>query len=184
MQGEKIAKFMALAGQEKGLEVNSVDLEFRKLAAHLLLSETLEYVIRGLGLNPVFEDGQLKSAEAVEYQDSGNAPDKLEMLDGLADVAYTMYWNMHAFGMNLEEAFERVCDNNLEKFVKLSGWGGQTGALPQDKWDLDAQISWPAEVASVEVLSIKGEYFAVGKDVTGKVRKPSSYKSVSLEDLI
>jgi len=184
MDGDKVAKFMALAGQEKGLDVSSTSLEFRKLAAHLLLSETFEYVIRGLGLNPVFEGVELKSAEAVDYNDSNNLPDKIEMLDGLADVAYTMYWNMHAFGLRLEEAFDRVCDNNLEKFVKLDNWDGTTGKLPKESWDLNCAITWPEEVASVEALAINGEFFGVGKDATGKVRKPSSYGSIDLSDLV
>ena len=106
------------------------------------------------------------------------------MLDGLADVAYTMFWNALAFGLPLEEAFELVCDNNLEKFVRLSAWSSGEGTLPEDQWDCGCGAQWPEEVVRVEALRIKDDYFAVGKDKNGKVRKPSHYRSVELEELL
>jgi len=109
----------------------------------------------------------------------------LEMVDGLADVAYTMYWNACAFGVPLEEAFDLVCDNNLEKFVKL-GRGAEfsPGVLPREAWHCNLGIRWPEEVAQVSVIKVADEYYAVGKDSRGKVRKPSSYTSVDLLPLV
>jgi hypothetical protein len=115
---------------------------------------------------------------------SGSDSDQLEMLDGLADVAYTMFWNALAFGLPLEEAFELVCDNNLEKFVLLEDWNGAEGPLEENQWHCGTNASWPEEVTSVEVIRIGAEYFAVGKDSRGKVRKPAQYKSVDLADLL
>jgi hypothetical protein len=106
------------------------------------------------------------------------------MIDGLADVAYTMYWNACAFGVPLEEAFELVCDNNLEKFVRLSDWSSPPRILEQSEWCCGANVRWPAEVTTVEVLQIDEAFFAVGKDSRGKVRKPSTYKSVDLSSLV
>ena len=105
------------------------------------------------------------------------------MVDGLADVAYTMYWNSEAFKLPLEKAFEMVCDNNLEKFVQLENQSAEKN-LDKQSWDCGKNISWPSEVAEVEVIKNQEQFYAVGKDANGKVRKPSSYKSVDLTSLI
>ncbi|MCB0321662.1 MAG: hypothetical protein KDD60_12110, partial [Bdellovibrionales bacterium] len=100
------------------------------------------------------------------------------------DVAYTMFWNAVKFGVPLEEAFELVCDNNLSKFVPLPEWKGQSGPLAQDKWDLGQGVQWPESVVSVDVVQVRGAFYAVGKDESGKVRKPSTYESVDLSGLL
>ena len=106
------------------------------------------------------------------------------MVDGLADVTYTMYWSECAFRVPLKEAFELVYDNNLEKFVALPRWSDGERELEKGEWDCDLGNSWPAEVVKILVLKVGGEYFAVGKDARGKVRKPSSHKSVDLSVLV
>lgn len=184
MKADKIAQFMQLAGQNVSPSFSEGSEEVRKLGAQLLLSEVLEYVIHGLGVTPEFQGTAITDPNALEYRSSGNSADQLEMLDGLADVAYTMFWNALAFGLPLEEAFELVCDNNLEKFVLLKDWSGATGVLEESKWHCEQDVSWPSEVQSVEVLLVAGKHFAVGKDVNGKVRKPSHYSSVDLGNLL
>jgi len=171
---------MTLAGQELAESFKTGSIEQRKLGAQLLLSEVLEYVIKGLGVTPVVNGTPISDANRLEYQESDSRADQVEMLDGLADVAYTMYWNSCAFGIPLEEAFELVCDNNLEKFVKLEENANGSERLTKENWDCGKDISWPIEVERVEVVKIGEEQFAVGKDKTGKVRKPSSYSSVDL----
>ena len=183
MDSSKIHKFMKLAGQPTAKSFTEGSPEIRKLGAQLLLSELLEYIIHGLGVIPEVNGVKISEPEKVTYL-AENSPDALEMLDGLADVAYTMYWNACAFGLPLEDAFKLVCNNNLEKFVRLERGKYKEGPLSKDRWDCGANISWPAEVVLVEVLEVDGEFFAVGKDSRGKVRKPSSYKSVQLEHLI
>ena len=184
MNGNKIEKFMQLGGQHVAEKFEAGDEKRQKLGAQLLLSEVLEYVIKGLGVTPLVDGTPIKDPNALSYETSTAEIDGVEALDGLADVAYTMYWNMHAFGLPLEEAFDRVCDNNLEKFVALKDWGGEVGELDKQDWHCNCDTSWPEEVESVEVLKIGTEFFAVGKDKTGKVRKPSHYISVELSDLI
>ena len=88
------------------------------------------------------------------------------------------------FGMPLEEAFELVCDNNLSKFVALSDDSIPVGSVEKANWGLGQDVTWPDSVASVEIVKIQNKYYAVGKDGTGKVRKPSTYQSVDLESLI
>ena len=183
MDSAKIKTFMQLAGQEVQTRLASGDPKTRALGAQLLLSEVLEYVIRGLGVVPHINGVPITDPEAVTYEPT-KAPDTEEMVDGLADVAYTMYWNECAFGVPLSQAFELVCDNNLEKFVHLRSWTGESRVLQTNEWDCGANVSWPAEVAHVEVLKVDGEFYAVGKDIRGKVRKPSSYKPVDLSALV
>lgn len=183
MKADKIKKFMELAGQQVAENFETGDSKKRELGAQLLLSEVLEYVIKGLGVIPEYRGVKIEDANALDYK-STNEPDKLEMLDGLADVAYTMYWNSSAFAIPLEEGFELVCDNNLEKFIKLDDEQERSIELPKDAWHCNKNVDWPEEVTKVEVIQVENEWFAVGKDVSGKVRKPSSYESVDLSPLI
>jgi hypothetical protein len=183
MKSDKIRKFMQLAGQSRSAALRMGTEAERKLGAQLLLSEVLEYVILGLGVTPEIQGVQIKNPDAVTYSASQNAV-PLEMVDGLADVAYTMYWNAEAFGLPLEQAFETVCDNNLEKFVRMKAWKGAAQTLVRSEWHCGQDIVWPNEVVQVQIVQVGEEYYAVGKDQRGKVRKPSSYKPVDLHALI
>lgn len=174
---------MELAGQTTATQYREGSKKERELGAKLLLSEVLEYVIKGLGVTPVVDGVEIKDPNGLEYVASETAPDQLEMIDGLADVAYTMYWNALAFGIPLEDAFELVCDNNLEKFVHLEK-EFSSYTLEKEMWHLEKNISWPEEVTKVEIVNIDGRLYAVGKDASGKVRKPSSYSSVNLRVLL
>lgn len=187
MENKKVKQFMKLAGQEtatKFVDFSKFEPKVRELGAQLLLSETLEYVIKGLNVTPKINGIEITDPNSLEYVATSELPDKLEMLDGLSDVAYTMFWNMHRFGIPLEEAYELVCDNNLEKFVRLSSWDKGELTLDEADWDLGMSVTWPSEVATVCVMEVDGEFFAVGKDKTGKVRKPSTYASVELNHLV
>lgn len=183
MNSEKVAKFMALAGQVVQQKFNEGTPAQRQLGAQLLLSEVLEYVIEGLGVVPEVNGVKICDPDAVTYA-ATNPPDQTEMLDGLSDVAYTMYWNALAFGLPLEEAYDIVCDNNLEKFVKLGDWAQSKQSLEPSEWDCRKSITWPPEVVKVEVVHYRGEAWAVGKDARGKVRKPGNFKSVDLSSLL
>lgn len=183
MDASKIALFMQLAGQTVQEKLSSGSAADRTLGAQLLLSEVLEYVIHGLGVVPEFSGTRITSPDTLTYH-AHEAPDHEEMVDGLADVAYTMFWNACRFGVPLPQAFELVCDNNLEKFVRLSEWDRGECELAQADWGCGVGVTWPAEVVSVAVLKVGGEFFAVGKDARGKVRKPSTYKPVDLSPLV
>jgi predicted HAD superfamily Cof-like phosphohydrolase len=183
MDASKIQAFMTLAGQQTQEKLHSGDAKTRALGAQLLLSEVLEYVVHGLGVTPVVNGTPITAPDALSYEASAE-PDPVEMVDGLADVAYTMYWNACAFGIPLEEAFDLVCDNNLEKFVRLSDWSDTERALESHEWHCNLDVSWPSEVVKVEVLKVEGTFFAVGKDARGKVRKPSTYEPVDLAQLV
>lgn len=182
MNSEKIEQFMLLAGQPVTAQFDPKTVEIRKLGAQLLLSEVLEYVVHGLGLTPIVDGVRIKDPNNITFEPHAEH-DKVAMLDGLADVAYTMYWNSSAFGLPLEEGFDLVCENNLEKFVQLPSFNGPARALDQSEWPCNAGITWPKDVVEVHAIEYKGRYFAVGKDQHGKVRKPSSYRQVQLAQL-
>lgn len=185
MNDHKVKLFMQLAGQPLAETITEGTEQQRKLGAQLLLSEVLEYVIYGLGVTPEVNGIAITEPDAVKYTVSEKKADTLEMLDGLADVAYTMYWNANAFGLPLEEGFELVSQNNLEKFVELENWSDSSGEVQREAWHLGKDVHWPTEVSVVEVVHIEKEgHFAVGKDGAGKVRKPSHYKSVDLKPLV
>ena len=184
MNSSKIKKFMKLAGQEVSGSFSEGDLAKRKLGAQLLLSETLEYVIKGLGIVPEFQGTAISEPDQLNYRGGPQGVDQLEMIDGLADVAYTMYWNAEAFGLPLEESFELVCNNNLEKFVLLKNWSQKEGPLEREEWSCQQNVEWPPEVVQVEVLEIDNNFYAVGKDRSGKVRKPAHFKAVDLRELL
>lgn len=174
---------MALAGQEVAEKLTKGSVEQRKLGAQLLLSELLEYIIKGLGVTPEVKGVMIDHPEELTYH-AVSEPDTLEQIDGLADVAYTMYWNSCAFGIPLEEAFDLVCDNNLDKFVALGNFVSDVGVLSSNQWHCGKEITWPKEVVTVLAVKIGNEFYAVGKDARGKVRKPSSYHSVDLKPLL
>ena len=183
MESSKVKKFMSLGGQAVSETISTHSDAQRRLGAQLLLSEVLEYVIHGLGVVPEFDGKKITSPDELHYHAEA-APDVIEMIDGLADVAYTMYWNSLAFGLPLERAFDMVCDNNLDKFVRLADWARGKHELSKNEWDCKADVRWPPEVVRVDVIEYHGEFFAVGKDARGKVRKPSSFSSLDLSILV
>jgi hypothetical protein len=77
-----------------------------------------------------------------------------------------------------------VGSNDLEGFSSFGSWSNGERELVRGEWHCHLGVEWPPEVVKVEVLDIRGKYFAVGKDARGKVRKPSTYRSVDLEPLV
>ncbi len=183
MNGDKVVKFIKLSGREISENCNFGSEKDRELGAQLLLSELLEYIIKGLGVSLTIDGTEIKDPESVKYK-SIRSPDKIEALDGLADVAYTLWWNALTFGLPVAEAYDMVCDNNLEKFVKLSSWNSGSRELNKDEWHCNQDIKWPDSVVRVVSVPVGTEYYAVGFDASGKVRKPSSYKSIDLSSLL
>ena len=183
MDSFKVAKFMALAGHRISRTLDPGTEAQRKLGAQLLLSEVLEYVIHGLGVIPEVRGTRITDPEEVQYH-ADNPPETIAMLDGLSDVAYTMYWNANAFGLPLEEAYDIVCDNNLQKFVELGSWAQGKTTLAQAEWHCRQNVSWPSDVVRVDVIAYNGGLFAAGKDSRGKVRKPSHFQPVDLSKLV
>jgi hypothetical protein len=89
MKSDKVRQFIALAGNKMPAHATAGTLELRRLGAGLILSETLEFITRGLGLSPIICGQLCSDAQALEFEHTASS-DLEEMLDGLADVAYTM----------------------------------------------------------------------------------------------
>lgn len=190
MDDKLVRTFLALAGQQipEKRDLANVPEKLKTLGAQLLLSEVLEYVIKGLGVTPTVNGVAITAPDALSYKVT-KAADEIEMLDGLADVAYTMYWNALAFNLPLEKGFELVSQNNLEKFIRLTdpvSFTAKDGRkiVEQGDWHLGLNVSWPADVQSVELIDVEKVTYAVGKDSTGKVRKPSTYRPVDLSSAL
>lgn len=187
MEGHKVKEFMEISGILQGEEDLVKSSSNRELGARLLLSEVLEYVIKGLGVVPSINGQEITDPESIQYN-ARNGVDRENMIDGLADVAYTMFWNAIAFGVPVEEAFEIVCDNNLTKFVLLEEdfcreIDGDQKTLPKDMWHCGKEVAWPPSVVDVRVVCIGDKCYAVGVDKGGKVQKPSSYSPPKLRSL-
>lgn len=183
MEDTSVRLFTRIAGNAPSPCEAIQNEKTRALGAQLLLSELLEYIIKGLGLTPVIDGHAVKSSDALSFTAHAK-PHPTEMLDGLADVAYTMYWNAIAFGLPLEEGFRLVCENNLKKFPQLGSWAAQYAELPKEEWGCRQGIEWPEAVVRVRVVAIDGSWYAAGLDTTGKVRKPKAFESVDLSPLV
>lgn len=185
MNDNDVRLFMKLGGQKISEKLNGMDETSRILGAKLLLSEVLEYVIKGLGVTPMVNGEKITCGDSLKYEIGRKDVDLVEMLDGLADAQFTTYWNKQRFGIPLEEAFDEVCKNNLEKFIPLPKDGTfKLGKLDKAQWGLGKGITWGADVVSVSCVEVEGRYFGVGQDEHGKTRKPSSYRPIDLTGLV
>lgn len=184
MNSDKVRMFIELAGQFPADTFRVGDEAQRSLGAQLLLSEVLEYIVHGLGLTPIVNGVAVHDPNDLRFAPREEQPNPVEMLDGLADVAYTMYWNALTFGIPLEEGFDLVCDNNLSKFVSVDSTARDLGSLESSEWHCGKDVEWPTEVVEVRIVEVSQRRYAVGKDASGKVRKPSSYRPVDLQELV
>lgn len=185
MNDKDVKLFMQLGSQKISSKLSGMDDTSRILGAKLLLSEALEYVIKGLGVIPSVNGQQITCGDSLTYEVGRKEVDLVEMLDGLADVQFTAFWNKQRFGIPLEEAFEAVCKNNLDKFVPLPNDGSfKVGRLDKSKWDLGKGIKWGSDVVTVSCVEVEGRLFGVGQDEHGKTRKPSSFKPLDLTDVV
>lgn len=94
---------------------------------------------------------------------------RVELLDGCADLFVTvagLMKKLEAQGYNVAEAIARVNENNLSKFSKRVTY---------------ADSSNPDYVIT---LNEKHGRYVIKDKVTGKVRKPSDFVSVCLDDLV
>ena len=183
MNGEQVELFVELAGGVPAASIASSSEKLRILGAGLILSETLEYIIKGLGLTITVGSQKISDPQSFSFDFAG-PPVAEDMLDGLADIAYTLYWNAIMFQLPIEAGFKAVCENNLQKFVSLSEGEFSAGEVVKEHWHLNRDVHWPDEVVSVVVVATRHGLFAVGKDANGKVRKPSTYTPLSLTPLL
>lgn len=185
MKDKEVRLFMQLGRQLIQDRLGEMSDNSRILGAKLLVSEVLEYVIKGLGVTPIVNGEKITCGDSLKYEIGANDVNLIEMLDGLADAQYAVFWNKCHFGIPLEEAFAAVCKNNLEKFVPLPRDGSfKVGELDRSQWGCGKGISWGADVVKVSCVEVEGGYYAVGQDEHGKTRKPSSFQTLDLAPLV
>jgi hypothetical protein len=111
-------------------------------------------------LNFIFEEMQ----ETITAFEKGDA---VETLDGSCDLFVTvagLMQKLEAAGFNVEEALKRVCQNNMDKYIPVGKHLSYDSAFT-------ATLN---EEHNVWVL----------RDSNQKIRKPSSFQSVELNDLV
>jgi len=131
--------------------------QFNSLGGNL---ETITKQSLALQLDLIQEE-YLETVEAFDNQDS------TEFVDGVADmyvVVTGLIQKLERMGVNMKEAIDRVCDNNLQKFP-----------LYQDGW----QDIIP-EGCSVNTVDGR---LVIKKITTGKIMKPLNFKPVDLTNV-
>lgn len=116
--------------------------------------------------------------EVNETLDATIDQDMLELIDGVADimvVAIGLYQKLQLCGVDVAEALERVCDNNLTKFHETEDHANETVKFYQD---LDIETF-------VRLVTMEDgvEYFGVIRKSDGKLLKPHDFVGVDLTDI-
>lgn len=101
---------------------------------------------------------------------------KKELLDGVVDIAYTLFGLMQIaeqLGYDVFGALEAVCKNNDSKFVKTIEEANETAVIYEEQ-NIAVDIRYNEEY----------DVFAVVRKVDGKMLKPKGYKSVVLDQFL
>lgn len=104
--------FMRLAGQETPAVPTVPDAETRLLRAKLLMEETLETIVRGLGVGVDY----FSANGSWKFSIMG-PPNMVEIADGVADVIVVATGTALACGIKLEPIQQLVDEANLAKFA-------------------------------------------------------------------
>lgn len=102
--------------------------------------------------------------------------DKKELLDGIVDIAYTLFGLMQAaeqLGYDVDGALEAVCLNNDTKFVKTVEEANETAVMYEEQ-------GIPVDIRYNEQYDV----FAVVRKLDGKVMKVKGYQSVLLDEFL
>mgnify|MGYP003651893560 CR=1 FL=1 len=105
--------------------------------------------------------------EFAECVDAFEQKDSVEVLDAACDLFVTvagLMQKLESAGFNVEEALKRVCQNNMDKYIPVGKHLSYDSAFT-------ATLN---EEHNVWVL----------RDSNQKIRKPSSFQSVELNDLV
>ena len=128
-----------------------------------------------------FEAQQKCLVEEVNEISTGlQNKDVEEVLDGVVDTLYVAIGMLHKLkemGIDVEEAMQRIAENNLSKFPECSDYVIDSTVDLYDKKGVKINYSFarsPLDDYKVVVF----------KDENGKIRKPFGFESVTLKDLV
>ena len=111
---QRVEKFMQLAQQAVPNVVGIPALEVRILRAKLMLEEVLE-TVAALGVH-VIVNGSAIDPATFHFEESGQVPNLVEIIDGCLDVHVVTTGTQVACGAPDELVQALVDINNLEKF--------------------------------------------------------------------
>lgn len=115
---QDVARMMRAFGQEIKAVPELPDAATRLLRGRLILEETLETLVRGLGLHISVEHGDeqfvIHSIKDLKVSVEGPG-DLVELADGTADMKVVVYGTDNAAGLNAQTIFEEVMDSNMSK---------------------------------------------------------------------
>ena len=128
-----------------------------------------------------FEAQQKCLVEEVNEISTGiKNKDVEEVLDGVVDTLYVAIGMLHKLkemGIDVEEAMQRIAENNLSKFPEALDYVIDSTVDLYDKKGIEINYSFarsPLDDYKVVVF----------KDENGKIRKPFGFESVTLKDLV
>ena len=157
---ETIEKLVRTIRSRKGSDIKSSYTSF-------LLSEGNDYCLNKL------------KEEVDELKEAIDNHDFVEVRDALADILYVVYGMGASYGVNLDEAFDRVHRSNMSKLCSTEQEAKDTvlwyieqrdaGKLPYDS---------PAYRRGNEA----GDYWVVYNENTGKILKNINYNAVNFKD--
>lgn len=116
--------------------------------------------------------------EVEETLDAAIDEDALELLDGISDIMVTaigLYQKLQQCGYPVDEAFNRVCDNNLTKFHKDPNEANKTVEFYKNQ----------GVETFVRLIRLESgeEFYSVIRKSDGKLLKPYNFEPVDLLDL-
>lgn len=135
----RVHSFMQHAGQATPPAPVMPDEETRIFRAKLIMEETLE-TIKGLGVlvqtknrnQYGFPEDVVKGR--VDFRASGDEPDMVEIIDGVADISVVSIGTALACGVAIDPILGLVDDANLRKFGPGGYKSDGTDGNPKGKW--------------------------------------------------
>lgn len=148
-------------------QLEQLDHFQRTFRSHFATSPTLvDKEVSTLRYNLLLE-------ELNEYKEACENGDLVEVLDAIVDILFLTFGTAITHGMDgvLEEAWNRVVENNMSKEIKSLKLATDSVQFYQDK----------GVVVHIEPTD---EGYLLIRDSDGKIMKPAGFQPVDLTDLI
>jgi len=117
--------------------------------------------------------------EAAETYNAVADKDLTELVDGVADVmvvAIGLYQKLQLCGVDVSDALERVCDNNLTKFHDTPEYANETVKFYEEEG--------VAAFVRLTTMEDGDEFYSVIRESDKKLLKPHDFVGVDLSDII
>lgn len=116
-----------------------------------------------------------ETQEALDEAIDENLPNLLKEVADVMVTAIGLYQRLQVCGVDISEALELVCDNNLEKFHRTAEHANET---------LQHYTEQGVEcLIRLTTLEDGSEYYAVLRKSDGKMQKPHDFVKVDLTEI-